>query len=198
MILTKLLCSKARKVFLQWPDIVKLIVSRILVSLWKKCGLIYIWLRRARTNSRHQFTRFSTQTQNFKKCIGLSQNHFGSAYIQFSFTCLFVFQLTGGSSAPLKAMLCRSPVSVFIVPNRLQFKWMITTKSVILINLRKTRWSPKECACGLRVRRLSSRQLVVHACRSHFAVFRLSNSESGLRIASSEAISSSSALMSFN
>ena len=33
VILTKLLCSKARKVFLQWPDIVKLIVSRILVSL---------------------------------------------------------------------------------------------------------------------------------------------------------------------
>ncbi|XP_015776654.1 PREDICTED: testis-expressed sequence 10 protein-like [Acropora digitifera] len=32
VILTKLLCSKARKVFLQWPDIVKLIVSRILLT----------------------------------------------------------------------------------------------------------------------------------------------------------------------
>lgn len=32
VILTKLLFSKARKVFLQWPDIVKLIVSHILLT----------------------------------------------------------------------------------------------------------------------------------------------------------------------
>ena len=111
---------------------------------------------------------------------------------------LVCFSANRGFISTSQAILRRSPVSVFIAPNRLQFKWMITTESVVLINLRKTRRSPKECACGLRVRRLSSRQLVVHECRSHFAVFRLSNSESGLRIASSEAISSSSALMLFN
>ena len=32
----------------------------------------------------------------------LSQNHFGSALSQFSSTCLFVFQLTADSEAPLK------------------------------------------------------------------------------------------------
>ena len=100
------------------------------------------------------------------------------------------------------AHLRRSQVSVFIVPNRLRFRRMITTKSLALINLRKTRWSAKEWACALRVRRLSSRQLVIHAFRRQFAVFLLSSSESGLRIfksiASIQAISSSSALMSFN
>ena len=106
---------------------------------------------------------------------------------------LVCFSAHRGFRSTPQAMLRWSQVPVFFVPNWLRFKWMITTKCVVLVYFRKTQWFPNECTRGLRVRQLSLRQLLVHAGWSYFAVFICPC----LNPASSQAISCSSALMSF-